>query len=85
MADAFTDYTMQQFIAHREILRGQFEKINSQVSLTVDGWTSPNKKSSFCITGHYIDKDWKLHDILLYAVEVTGSSGENLSDRLNKT
>lgn len=42
-ADAFTDYAMQQFIAYRELLRGQFEKIDSQVSLTVDGWTLPTK------------------------------------------
>lgn len=46
----------------------------------MDAWTSPNTMGFLGITAHYIDADWKLHDVLLDFIHLEGShSGENLA------
>jgi len=46
----------------------------------LDAWTSSNSIGFLGITCHYIDANWKLHDVLLDFIHLEGShSGENLA------
>ena len=48
---------------------------------TIDIWTSPSAKAFLTITTHYIDKNWKLQNILIDFIQIFGShSGENIKD-----
>ena len=47
-----------------------FDRLKSKVSLTLDGWTSPNRHSTLGITCHWIDESWTMTDIVLDALEV---------------
>jgi hypothetical protein len=38
---------------------------NSNVSTTLDCWTSPHNEAYLGVTGHYIDNDWTLKSLLL--------------------
>jgi hypothetical protein len=47
----------------------------------LDAWTSPNVIGFLGITGHYIDADWNIKDILVDFVNLSGShSGENMAN-----
>ena len=51
----------------------------------MDGWTSPNIIGFLGITGHYIDADWNLKDILVDFVDLAGPhSGENMANSFVK-
>ncbi|XP_078447180.1 putative transcriptional regulator tpeD [Wolffia australiana] len=52
----------------------------SNVSLTVDAWTSQNNIALLGITAHWIDNDWKLCELLLGLRQIKGPhSGSNLA------
>ena len=52
-----------------------------KLSFTMDIWTSPSAKAFLAITTHYIDKNWKLQNILVDFIQIFGShSGENIKD-----
>lgn len=43
----------------------------SKISLTTDIWTSSSQKLSYmCLTGHFVDRDWKLQKRVLSFVEI---------------
>lgn len=49
-----------------------FQDISGKISFTMDIWTSPSTKSFLAITAHYLDKDWKLRNILMDFVQIFG-------------
>ena len=49
-----------------------FQDVSGKISFTIDIWTSPSTKSFLAITAHYIDKDWKLKNILIDFVQILG-------------
>ena len=52
-----------------------------KLSFTMDIWTSPSAKAFLAITTYYIDKNWKLQNILVDFIQIFGShSGENIKD-----
>jgi hypothetical protein len=59
--------------------------VSGKISFTIDGWTSPNILSFLGITCHYIDADWKVQNILLDFVSLSGPhSGENIANAFSK-
>ena len=57
------------------------QNIPGKISFTLDCWTSPNAIPFLGITSHFINSDWKLNDILIDFVHLSGShSGENLAN-----
>ena len=47
----------------------------------MDIWTSPFAKAFLAITTYYIDKNWKLQNILVDFIQIFGShSGKNIKD-----
>ena len=56
-------------------------KTPKKLSFTMDIWTSPSAKVFLVITIHYIDKNWKLQNILVDFIQIFGSHlGENIKD-----
>lgn len=50
-----------------------------QIALACDAWTASLRIAFLSITAAYIDKDWKLHDVVIAFEQLHGShSGENL-------
>src|SRR5688572_14705768 len=47
-----------------------FQDISGNISFTIDIWTSPSTKSFLATTAHYIDKDWKLKNVLVDFVQI---------------
>jgi len=44
--------------------------LRNQVSLALDGWTSPNKLPITSVIAYYMDRNWALHDVQLAFDEV---------------
>ena len=70
-ADTITDHIVAKFQAAKDGLRTKLAEIES-INLTVDLWTSPNGKAILGITGHWLDSEWILHDVLLDVMEMRG-------------
>ena len=85
MADTISSHVVAKYDHAKDCLRKQLSKIDS-VNLTVDMWTSPNGKAILGITGHWLDDNWHLHDVLLDVVEVTGvHTGSNIAEYVVKS
>ena len=55
------------------------------ISFTVDGWSGPDHESYFCVTAHWLDKDFKMRHALLDILLCTDRhTGENLRDWLKQ-
>lgn len=53
----------------------------AKVSIALDGWQSPFKKSYIAITAYYITSDWNLRERLIGFERITGShTGSNMAD-----
>ncbi|CAB5201343.1 unnamed protein product [Rhizophagus irregularis] len=58
-----------------------FKNTPGKINFTLDAWTSPNAIGFLGITGHYIDADWNIKDILVNFVNLSGShSGKNMAN-----
>ena len=85
-ADALTEHVMATFHAQKEKLANMFEKSTAKVSLTTDAWTSPNSKSIFGVTGHWVDDENNLRELVLDAVEIRGPHSDvNLAEYVMDT
>ena len=53
-------------------MKARLAGLKSKVSLILDCWTSDvNTKAFLGITAHWIDSDWKMHDIILDFVNIS--------------
>ncbi|KAK9273474.1 hypothetical protein L1049_018284 [Liquidambar formosana] len=57
-------------------LKNVLKNCVQRISLTTDLWTSLQNISYMCLTGHFIDKDWKLQKRILNFCVVTSHKGE---------
>jgi len=54
---------------------------SSKVSIALDGWQSPFKRSFLAITAYYIMTDWKWREVLIGFEHVKGShTGEAMAE-----
>ncbi|CAI2201446.1 3533_t:CDS:2, partial [Funneliformis geosporum] len=73
------------FKEYQEKIKKILQDVSGKISFTIDGWTSPNILSFLGITCHYIDADWKVQNILLDFVSLSGPhSGENIANAFSK-
>jgi hypothetical protein len=57
-----------------------FKKIPGKISITIDTWTSPNYIAFLGITAHWINKNWKLEELLIEFAHLQGPhSGDNMA------
>ncbi len=55
----------------------------SKLSIAYDCWTSPNNYAFLAVVGYFIDKDWKLREVLLGFEHLVGRHiGRNLGDKV---
>ena len=63
----------------REKLKYFFSQHCQKVCLTIDAWTSPQNVSYMCLTAHFIDNDWKLHQKILNFCQERSYMGEAMT------
>jgi hypothetical protein len=73
-ADTIKRKIMDLYTANIDKMQEAFQDILGKISFTIDIWTSPFTKSFLSITAHYIDKDWKLRNVLVDFVQVFGNN-----------
>ncbi|KAI3469071.1 hypothetical protein Pfo_025734, partial [Paulownia fortunei] len=54
------DY-LKMYFNERNKLRVYFKTSGKRLSLTTDTWTSNQRLTYLCLTGHYIDDEWKMY------------------------
>jgi hypothetical protein len=65
---------MDLYNANIDKMQKAFQDILGKISFTLDVWTSPSTKSFLAITAHYIDKDWKLRNVLVDFIQIFGKN-----------
>ena len=63
---------MDLYTVNIDKMQESFQDILGKISFTLDVWTSPSTKSFLAITAHYIDKDWKLRNVLVDFIQIFG-------------
>ena len=80
-ADIVKRKIMELYNANISQIQKFLQETPGKLSFTMDIWTSPSAKAFLAITTHYIDKNWKLQNILVDFIQIFGShSGENIKD-----
>ncbi|GES82755.1 zinc finger BED domain-containing protein RICESLEEPER 2-like [Rhizophagus clarus] len=79
---SFTVVEEPEFIILIQSLCPTAELISADtISFTTDIWTSPSTKAFLAITAHYVDKNWKLQNLLIDFVQIFGQhTGENIKN-----
>jgi len=73
-ADTIKRKIMDLYEANIDKMQEAFHNILGKISFTLDIWTSPSTKSFLGITAHYIDKDWKLRNVLVDFIQIFGKN-----------
>jgi len=71
-ADTIKRKIMDLYTVNIDKMQESFQDILGKISFTLDVWTSPSTKSFLAITAHYIDKDWKLRNVLMDFIQIFG-------------
>ncbi|KAK8918232.1 hypothetical protein KSP39_PZI022073 [Platanthera zijinensis] len=71
---------MNLFVAERKNLKQQLK--SERLCLTTDTWTSVQRYSYMCLTGHWIDKDWRLQKRILNFVRILDHTGEAIGNEI---
>ena len=80
-ADTIKRKIMELYNGNISQIQKFLQETPGKLSFTMDIWTSPSAKAFLAITTHYIDKNWKLQNILVDFIQIFGShSGENIKD-----
>ena len=80
-ADIIKRKIMELYNGNISQIQKFLQETPGKLSFTMDIWTSPSVKAFLAITTHYIDKNWKLQNILVDFIQIFGShSGENIKD-----
>ena len=71
-ADTIKRKIMDLYTVNIDKMQESFQDILGKISFTLDVWTSPSTKSFLAITAYYIDKDWKLRNVLVDFIQIFG-------------
>src|SRR3954471_21612258 len=69
-ADTIKRKIMDLYTANIDKMQESFQDILGKISFTLDVWTLPSTKSFLAITAHYIDKGWKLKNVLVDFIQI---------------
>lgn len=62
-------------------IKALLKDIPGKVSFTMDCWTSPSAKSFLSLTAHFIDKNWKLKNVIIDFIQMNDShTGNNIKN-----
>ncbi|KAK8934889.1 hypothetical protein KSP39_PZI014520 [Platanthera zijinensis] len=73
-------YCINLFTSERKKLKKQLR--SERICLTTDTWTSIQKYGYMCLTGHWIDKEWRLQKRILNFVRIIDHTGEGLGNEI---
>lgn len=72
---------MRFYLSEREKIKEILQEVSGQISFTTDIWTSPSTKAFVVITAHFIDKEWKLQNLIIDFIQIWGThTGENIKN-----
>jgi hypothetical protein len=81
IADVIKDIIILFYTKGSVEMKTYLSNIQSKISFTLDLWTSPNNKAFVSATGHYIDDEWVLHEVVIDFGLISGRhDGENIAD-----
>ncbi|XP_054806276.1 zinc finger BED domain-containing protein RICESLEEPER 2-like [Prosopis cineraria] len=72
------------YLSEQAKLRNVFCKSKQSVCLTTDCWTSLQNMNYLCLTGHFIDDEWKLHKRILNFCQIADHKGETIGELIEK-
>nr|GMD66309.1 zinc finger BED domain-containing protein RICESLEEPER 2-like [Ipomoea batatas] len=58
------------YLKEKERLKQVLANIQNRICLTYDVWTAATTQEFICLTGHFVDENWKLNSKILCFVEV---------------
>ena len=67
------------FALKRNDLKFLLLEPTQRLCLTTDTWTSNQRINYMCLTGHFIDKDWKLHKKILNFCPILSHKGKAIA------
>jgi hypothetical protein len=56
-----------------------------RICITTDTWTSIQNLNYMCVTAHFIDEDWILHNKIIKFCQISNHSGESIGKMLEST
>lgn len=62
----------------RQLFKKVFKKTCSKVCLTTDTWTSIQRSTYTCVTTHFIDRTWTLHERIINFWPISSHKGDDL-------
>jgi hypothetical protein len=72
-ADTIKRNIINLYMSTKIQIQKYLQEIPGKISFTMDIWTSPSTKAFLAITAHFIDKNWKLQNLLIDFVQIFGS------------
>ncbi|XP_076361643.1 E3 SUMO-protein ligase ZBED1-like [Tachypleus tridentatus] len=78
-----TNHLKKIFATEKELLINDILNHCMGIAMMSDLWTSQATEAYITVTGHYLDSNWTLHNVVLTTREVTDRhTGENLANEL---
>jgi len=59
------------YTSEKHKLRNIFTKVNQSICITSNAWTSMQNINYMVLTSHFIDQDWRIHNIILNFFPIT--------------
>jgi hypothetical protein len=80
-ANVIKNNIMDFYLVEQEKIQEILQDTKGRISFTTDIWTSVSMKAFMVITAHYIDKEWKLQNIVIDFIQIWGThTGENIKE-----
>lgn len=80
-ADTVKRIILNSYETKKIQLQNIFQEFSGRISFTLDIWTSPSTKSFLALTAHFINKEWKLQNIILDFIQIYDShTGNNIKN-----
>ncbi|CAB5183769.1 unnamed protein product [Rhizophagus irregularis] len=79
-ADTVKTDILKLYKTHQSNMQDLLQNTPGKISFAIDAWISPNIIGFLGITGHFIDVDWNLRNVLVDFIDLSGPhSGANLA------
>jgi hypothetical protein len=72
-ADTIKNKIMAYYETEKVKMKDILKDLLGKVSFTTDCWTSPFAKSFLSLTAHFINKEWKLQNIIIDFIQMQNS------------
>ncbi|KAK9321352.1 hypothetical protein V1517DRAFT_176180 [Lipomyces orientalis] len=72
-ASTATTRILELYMSQKSELKSELATTAIDVSICVDGWTSPTKSAMFAIVAHCVTEEWNAREAVLHIAEVHGS------------